>query len=316
VTKGRQNAMHISGRIMDEISKVVIGKDEAKELLLVALLSQWHVLIEGLTGTAKTTLARTFALVIGGEFKRIQFTPDMLPADVTGFYMYTPDGSSRFMPGPIFANVLLADELNRTTPRTQSALLEAMQENQVTLEGKRHPLPHPFMVIASQLPYGSEGTYPLTEVQADRFMLRIYSGFPSREQEEQIIERIDKIERQDVKAQVTLEEILQMQEATRAVHVSEKVANYITTLVEQTRNDPDVMVGASPRASIALYKGSRALALLHRRDFVTPDDVKQLLLPTLQHRIRVKSEAEMDGITPATIIRRVEQAVPVPKTVD
>lgn len=316
MTKGRQNAMHISGRIMDEISKVVIGKDEAKELLLVALLSQWHVLIEGLTGTAKTTLARTFALVIGGEFKRIQFTPDMLPADVTGFYMYTPDGSSRFMPGPIFANVLLADELNRTTPRTQSALLEAMQENQVTLEGNRHPLPHPFMVIASQLPYGSEGTYPLTEVQADRFMLRIYSGFPSREQEEQIIERIDKIERQDVKAQVTLEEILQMQEATRAVHVSEKVANYITTLVEQTRNDPDVMVGASPRASIALYKGSRALALLHRRDFVTPDDVKQLLLPTLQHRIRVKSEAEMDGITAVTIIRRVEQAVPVPKTVD
>ena len=173
----------IPGRILDEVSKVVIGKDEIKEMLLVALLSEGHVLIEGLPGTAKTLLAKTFSSVIGGEFKRIQFTPDMLPADVTGFNLYTPDGKSRFLQGPLFANVVLSDELNRTTPRTQAALIEAMQERQVTIEGKTHVLPRPFMIIASQLPYGSEGTYPLTEVQADRFMLRVWSDYLSKEDE-------------------------------------------------------------------------------------------------------------------------------------
>jgi MoxR-like ATPase len=183
----------VPGKILEEVSKVVVGKDEIKEMLLVALLSEGHVLIEGLPGTAKTLLAKTFSQVIGGEFKRIQFTPDMLPADVTGFYLYTPDGNSRFMEGPLFANVVLSDELNRTTPRTQSALIEAMQERQVTVEGKTRLLPRPFMIIASQLPYGSEGTYPLTEVQADRFMLRVWSDYLSKEEEEQVISNLDYI---------------------------------------------------------------------------------------------------------------------------
>lgn len=185
--EGREKVREIITRILGEVSRVVIGKEDIQEILLVALLSQGHVLIEGLTGTAKTTIARTFCQAIGGEFKRIQSTPDMLPADITGFYLYSPDGQSRFLPGPLFANIVLTDELNRTTPRTQSALLEAMQENQVTVEGKTFPLPQPFMVIASQLPYGSEGTYPLTEGQNDRFMFRIWSDYPSEEDETRVI---------------------------------------------------------------------------------------------------------------------------------
>lgn len=301
------------GRILNELSRVVIGKDEIKEILLVALLSGGHVLIEGLSGTAKTTIARTFAQAIGGEFKRIQFTPDMLPSDVTGFNLYAMDGSPRFMPGPIFANILLADELNRTTPRTQAALLEAMQENQVTIEGKTYPLPPPFMVIASQLPYGAEGTYPLTEVQVDRFMFRVWSGYPSRDEEEQIIEKIDFLERPSVTAVTLPEEALRLQEAAKRVHVSERVTGYITLLVEQVRRDPDVLLGPSPRASIALYKGARAMALLQERDFAIPDDVKRFVLPALEHRIRLKAEAEIEDITPKIIVERTLGEVPVPK---
>jgi len=301
------------GKILNEISRVVIGKDDIKEILLVALLSGGHVLIEGLSGTAKTTIARTFAQAIGGEFKRIQFTPDMLPSDVTGFNLYAMDGSPKFMPGPIFATILLADELNRTTPRTQAALLEAMQENQVTIEGKTYPLPPPFMVIASQLPYGAEGTYPLTEVQADRFMFRAWSGYPSRDEEEQVIEKIDFLERPSVTTVALPEEVLKLQEAARRVHVSEKVRGYITLLVHQVRRDPDVLVGPSPRASIALYKGARAMALLQKRDFVIPDDVKKFVLPALEHRTRVKAEAEIEDITPKIIVERALGEVPVPK---
>jgi len=311
--KDIMSMLGIPNKILAEVSKVVIGKDDIKEILLVALLSEGHVLIEGLTGTAKTTLARSFAQVIGGEFKRIQFTPDMLPTDVTGFYIYTPDGSSRFTPGPIFANVILTDELNRTTPRTQSALLEAMQEEQVTIEGRTHPLPQPFMVIASQLPTGAEGTYPLTEVQSDRFMFRAWSAFPSKEEEQQVIERIDYLEHPDIKPVAMPEEVLKLQKALKEVHISEKVRDYIVALVDSVRRDPDVLVGPSPRAAISLYKGSRALAFLHERDFVIPDDTKELFLPALEHRIRVKPEAEMEEITPRTIIERVLQEVPVPK---
>jgi MoxR-like ATPase len=300
-------------RIWQEVSKVVIGKDDIKFMLLVALLCRGHVLIEGLAGSAKTTLARTFARVVGGEFKRIQFTPDMLPSDVTGFYIYTPDGGSRFVPGPIFGNVVLADELNRTTPRTQAGLLEAMQERQVTVEGKTHPLPKTFMVIASQVPYGAEGTYPLTEVQIDRFMFRGWSDYPGREVEEQVIEKIDYLEEPDVSVAVEEEEVADLQQAVKGIHVSDNIRDYIVTLVERARHAPDVLVGPSPRASIALYKGARAAAFLQLRDFVIPDDVKALVPAALEHRIRLKPEAEMEDVTPKTIVESVLEEVRVPK---
>ncbi len=303
----------IPNQILNEISKIIIDKKEIQEMLLVALLSEGHILIEGLPGTAKTLLAKTFAQVISGEFKRIQFTPDMLPADVTGFYLYTPDGKNRLIEGPLFANIVLADELNRTTPRTQAALIEAMQEKQVTIEGETRPLPKPFMIIASQLPYGSEGTYPLTEVQADRFMFRVWSEYLGREYEEQVLARIDYIDQPDIKPVVSLRDIMEIQQAVKKVHVSDRVRDYIISLIIQARQDPDVLTGPSTRASIALFKGARTIAYLQGRDYVLPDDVKKLVHPVLDHRLRVNSEAEMEDITPNTIIERIIKETPVPK---
>ena len=301
------------GKLLNEISKVIIGKGEIEETLTVALIAGGHVLIEGLPGTAKTKLARTFAEVIGGQFKRIQFTPDMMPADVTGFYIYSPDGASRFIEGPIFANIVLADELNRTTPRTQSALLEAMQEYQVTIEGKSYSLAKPFMVIATQVQSGGEGTYPLTDVQVDRFLLRVTSEYSSKEEEKQIISNIDIIDEPDIKAVATLDEIKESQELAKGAHVSPDIVEYTTSIVDSLRLDPDVLSGPSVRAGIALFKCSRVLALLDGRDFVIPDDIKHLALHAIEHRIRVKPEAEMDDITPRIIVERTLEKVPVPK---
>lgn len=301
------------GKLLSEISKVIIGKGEIEETLMVALIAGGHVLIEGLPGTAKTKLARTFAEVIGGQFKRIQFTPDMMPADVTGFYIYSPDGASRFIEGPIFAHIVLADELNRTTPRTQSALLEAMQEYQVTIEGKSYSLAKPFMVIATQVQSGGEGTYPLTDVQVDRFLLRVTSEYSSKEEEKQIISNIDIIDEPDIKTVATLDEIKELQELAKGAHVSPDIVEYATSIVDSLRLDPDVLSGPSVRAGIALFKCSRVLALLDGRDFVIPDDIKHLALHAIEHRIRVKPEAEMDDITPKIIVERTLEKVPVPK---
>ncbi len=309
----KDGLLGISRRILDEVSRVVVGKEEVKELLLVALLSRGHVLIEGLPGTAKTTLARTFAQAIGGEFKRIQFVPDMLPADVCGFYLYTPDGGSRFVPGPVFANVVLADELNRTTPRTQAALLEAMQEGQVSIEGHTYPLAQPYMVIASQTPFGSEGTYPLSDIQADRFMFRAWSGHPTLEEEQRVLGAIDFLEEPSVSAVVSPEEILQLRKAVQAVHVSPKVVDYLLGVVDRVRHNSDVLAAPSTRASIALYKGCRSLALLDGRDYAIPDDVQRLLLPALVHRIRLKSEAGMEQVTVEGVVRECLEKVAVPK---
>ena len=307
------NVLSITDKIQKEISKVVVGKEEIKELLLVALLSGGHLLIEGLPGTAKTTLARVFAQVIGGEFKRIQFTPDMLPADITGFYIYSTEGSSRFVPGPIQANIVLADELNRATPRTQAALLEAMQENQVTVEGVTHVLPSPFMVIASQIPYGGAGTYPLTVVQVDRFLLRTWSGYPPEEDEKEIVGNIDKIEGQKVEQVVQSREILEARLAVRGIYLSEKVRDYILSLVKHVRQNRDVLDSPSPRAGIAIYKASKAMALLRQRDFVIPDDVKTLFAPALEHRVRLRPGIEMEEVTPGDSIKKALAEVPVPK---
>jgi len=313
MTAASHPAAPAARRILDAVSTVVIGKEETKLVLLVALLAGGHVLIEGLTGTAKTLLGKAFALAIGGRFKRVQLTPDLLPTDVTGFYLYSPDGTSRFIPGPIFANIVLADELNRTTPRTQAAFLEAMQEHQVTIEGNLHPLTAPFMVVASQVPSGGPGTYPLVEVQLDRFMFRAWSSPPTAQEEAEMLERIDALDEPDVPAATTPEEVLALRQRVQEVYVADDVRRYIVTLVHRLRGNADLTAGPSPRAGIALYKGSRALALLDGRDFVLPDDVKQLAPFALQHRVQVKPEAEMDGVTPDAIVQRALLDVAVPK---
>ncbi|MEK7269303.1 MAG: MoxR family ATPase [Planctomycetota bacterium] len=300
-------------RIMDEVSRVIIGKEGLKEALLVALIAGGHVLIEGLPGTAKTKLGEAFARAIGGEFKRIQLTPDMMPADISGFYMYATEGPSRFIPGPIFSNVVLADELNRTTPRTQSALLEAMGEGQVSIEGVTHPLPKPFMVIATQGGSGGEGTYPLTDVQVDRFLLRSLSYYPSRDEEKQVLSRIDYLDAPSLTAVVSHAEIEEIREAARQVHVAEAVLGYMLDIVEALRGDPDLSRGPSPRGSISLYKSCRAWALLEGRDFVIPDDVKHLAQLALGHRVHVKAEAEMEGVSPELVVNRALSRVAVPK---
>jgi MoxR-like ATPase len=300
--------------IVNEVSKVIIGKEDIKEFLLVAPLSQGHVLIEGLPGTAKTTTARTFAHAIGGEFKRVQGTPDMLPSDILGFNLYRTDGSSTFIPGPIFTNVLLADELNRTTPRTQAALLEAMQEQQVTIERETYTLEDPFIVIASQIPYGSPGTSPLSDVQKDRFMLRIWSATSSMEEEDIILQNIDVISEPNISAMTTPDEIVRLQQDVKNVHIADNVRHYILEITDRLRNHQDIQMGPSTRAAITLFKGSRALAFIQGRDFVIPDDVKRLLIPALSHRLQISAEAEMENISPESIINEVSTEVPVPKT--
>ena len=310
----KQNKVQeMPSNITTEVSKVVIGKEDIKEILLVGLLSQGHVLIEGFPGTAKTTLARTFAQVIGGTFKRVQGTPDMLPADIIGFYLYHTNDSSTFMPGPLFANVVLADELNRITPRTQAALLEAMQEQQVTIERDTHPLKQPFIVIATQLPYGGVGTSPLTEVQIDRFMFRIWSGFPDAGEENEILRDIDKISEPHISSVVTPADIIQLQKEVKKVYIADSIRSYIIEILNRLRRHQDLSLSPSPRGSIALFKGSRALAFIQGRDFVIPDDVKRLFIPALSHRLRISAEAEMEDVTAEVIINQVASEVPVPK---
>jgi MoxR-like ATPase len=300
-------------RVAGEVSKAILGKDDTIRALMVALIAGGHVLIEGYPGTAKTKLARSFAEAIGGKFSRIQFTPDMMPADVTGFYLYSPTGDSRFIDGPIFANVVLADELNRTTPRTQSALLEAMQEDQVTIERQTYPLEKPFMVIATQVLAGAGGTYPLTDVQTDRFLLRVMSEYSPPEVEREVISNIDRIDEPDIHAAATLDEIRELQGLVKGIHVSPEVVGYVVSIVDGLRADPDVLEGPSIRSGIALYKCSRVLAAIDGRDFVIPDDVKYLAHYTLDHRTLVKPEAEMDEVVPATVVDRALEQVVVPK---
>lgn len=305
--------LEVLNSITAELDKVIIGKEDIKRLLLVTLLGQGHLLIEGLPGTAKTTLARTFAQTIGGEFKRVQGTPDMLPADILGFYHYRPDGKTTFMPGPIFANVVLIDELNRLSPRTQAALLEAMQEGQVTIERESHVLQQPFLAIASQLPHGGAGTSPLSDVQIDRFMFRIWSDFPSIEEEDHILRDIDRILEPHISPVITPAEIIELQQVVRKVHVDDSIRKYIVDVIDRLRRHQDMAMGPSPRGSIALFRGVRALAFIQGRDFVIPDDVKELLTPVLNHRLHLSAEAQMDDVTPQAVIDEVASQVVVPK---
>lgn len=299
--------------VISEASKVVLNREEQIEVILTALLAGGHVLIEGLPGTAKTLTAKVFAKLIGGEFKRIQFTPDILPSDIVGFYVYTPGGRGSFIKGPVFTNILLADELNRAPPRSQAALLEAMQEGQVTIEGRTYKLPQPFMVIATQLPYGFTGTYPLPEVQTDRFMFRVWSSYNDPETEAKILEKIDYIDELPVEQTLSPEDVINIRSMVREVYVDKGIVRYIEEIIESVRRDNNVLFGPSTRGAIALYKGARALALINGRNYVIPDDVKKLVPYALTHRIRVKAEAEIEGLKPEEILKRILDEVPVPK---
>lgn len=299
--------------IMAEINKVIIGKNDMLKIILTALLAGGHVLIEGMPGTAKTITAKVFAKVIGGSFKRIQFTADTLPSDIVGFYIYTPSGRSEFIKGPVFTNILLADELNRSPPRTQAALVEAMQEGQVTIEGNTFRLPQPFMVVATQLPYGYTGTYPLPEVQVDRFMFRVWSGFNTKEQEAKVLENIDFIDEMPVETLSHPDEILKIRDLIKKIHISHSIISYIEEILEKIRTYPEVLFGPSTRGAIAIYKGARALAFLEERTYVIPDDIKYLLHAALDHRIKIKAEMEIEGVKPEDIVERALSEVPVPK---
>jgi MoxR-like ATPase len=301
--------------ILVEVERAVVGKREALELVLLGILADGHVLLEDFPGLAKTLIARSFAQVTGMTFSRVQFTPDLMPADVTGSSIYNQQRSDfEFRPGPIFANILLSDEINRAPPKTQAALLEAMQERQVTIEGETRPLEPPFIVLATQNPIEYEGTYPLPEAQLDRFMLRIGVGYPSRDHEWEMLER--RIERAEDEVElyqvVNRESVLEMQRAVEQVHVEESLGYYIVDLTVATRSASGVQVGASPRGSLALLKLARCRAALSGRDYATPDDVKEVAVPALAHRLALRPELWVERRRSDDIVRDLLEQVPTP----
>ncbi len=304
-----------AGRILDEVERAVVGKREALELVLMGLLADGHVLLEDYPGLAKTLTARSFAQVTSIGFNRIQFTPDLMPSDVTGSSIWNQrDADFEFRPGPIFANLLLADEINRAPPKTQAALLEAMQERQVTIEGVTHPLARPFLVLATQNPIEYEGTYPLPEAQLDRFLLRVSFGYPSPADEwEVLVRRLERREDEVELNRVTdAAGLLELQAAIEDVHVGEAVGGYIVDLVGATRTSGSTAVGASPRGSLALLKLSRCKAALAGRDFVTPDDVKSVAVPALAHRLMLKPELWVQRVSAEDVVRELLERVPTP----
>jgi len=306
-------------RILDEVERAVVGKREALELVLLGFLADGHILLEDFPGLAKTLIARSFAQVCDLRFARIQFTPDLMPSDVTGSSIFNQRSADfEFRPGPIFANLLLGDEINRAPPKTQAALLEAMQERQVTIEGVSHPLERPFVVIATQNPIEYEGTYPLPEAQLDRFLLRVGVGYPDREAEWGMLER--RLERaQDELTLATVIDhagLIELQAAVEQVHVSEPVGYYLVDLANATRSSSRVQVGASPRGTLALLKLARAHAALRGRDFVTPEDVKAIAVPALAHRLMLRPELWVQNVRPGDVIRETLQTVPTPAAED
>lgn len=310
-----ERTRELAAAILDEVERAIVGKRDALELILIGVLADGHVLIDDNPGLAKTLIARSLARVAGMSFSRVQFTPDLMPADVTGSAVFNQrEGDFEFRPGPIFANLVLGDEVNRAPPKTQAALLEAMQEQQVTVDGVTHLLPRPFLVLATQNPIEYEGTYPLPEAQLDRFLLRTSVGYPGAEDEWRILERrlARRTDEVDLVPVVGQAEILGMQQAIETVHVSDTVGRYLVALVGATRASGKIQVGASPRGSLALMKLSRARAALAGRDFVTPDDVKAVALPALAHRIVLRTELWVRRITPEEVVAELIDAVPTP----
>lgn len=300
--------------IVENIKKVIIGKDSAVELAVVTLLCQGHALIEDVPGVGKTMLARSLARSTGCTFRRIQFTPDLLPSDITGVSIYNQQsGEFEFKAGPILSQLVLADEINRATPKTQSALLESMDEQQVTVEGVTHPLPAPFTVMATQNPIEYEGTFPLPEAQLDRFLATITLGYPSIEEELAIVNRQEQAHPIDTLSEVvSAEEIIEIQRSVRGVYVDDLIREYVVTLADRTRTHPDAALGSSPRGSLALFRGAQALALVRGRDFALPDDVKELAKPMLSHRIIVSPAGRMRGIQSADVVESVLDETPIP----
>ena len=309
----------LSEQVLDEVERAVVGKREPLELVLLGFLADGHVLLEDYPGLAKTLAARSFAQVLSIRFARIQFTPDLMPSDVTGSSIWNQrDGDFEFRPGPIFTNLLLSDEINRAPPKTQAALLEAMQERQVTIEGVTHVLEPPFLVIATQNPIEYEGTYPLPEAQLDRFLLRTAFGYPSREGEVDVLARRIERESDDVELRslVDRETLLAMQRAIERVHVAASVQGYCVDLVAATRDSPSTAVGASPRGSLALLKLARCRAALEGRDYVLPDDVKAVAVPALAHRLVLRPELWVQRVSAEDVVREVLDAVPTPRAED
>ena len=304
----------LAERIVDNVEKVIIGKREEIQLTVIALLCQGHLLIEDVPGVGKTMLARALAKSIGCTFKRIQFTPDMLPSDVTGVSVFNQKTREfEFRPGPIMAQIVLTDEINRATPKTQSALLEAMQERQVTVDGVTYPIPEPFLVLATQNPIEYEGTFPLPEAQLDRFMLRISLGYPSPEEEIAILDSQQYVHPIETIGQVVdAQELLEAQEKVKEVYVDPLVKEYIVDLVNATRKHSDIYLGASPRGSLALYKAGRARAAILGRDYVIPDDIKALAVAALAHRLIVSPSARIKGIDAKTVVGEILESVRVP----
>jgi MoxR-like ATPase len=305
--------------VLAEIERAVVGKREALELVLLGFIADGHVLIEDFPGLAKTLIARSFAQAFDMTFARIQFTPDLMPSDVTGSSIFNQrSGDFEFRPGPIFTNLLLGDEINRAPPKTQAALLEAMQERQVTIEGRTNALERPFLVIATQNPIEYEGTYPLPEAQLDRFLLRLRVGYPSREAEWAVLEQRLERAADDMRLEPVTDRtgLLELQQALEQVHVSQAVGYYIVDLVGATRTSQRAQVGSSPRGALALLKLSRAKALLDGRDFVTPEDVKAVAVPALSHRLMLRPELWVQRVRPEDVVREVLETVPTPAAED
>ncbi|MGI6540575.1 MAG: AAA family ATPase [Bacillota bacterium] len=301
--------------IISSVSAVIVGKDDELQFVLMSMIADGHLLLEDVPGVAKTLTAQCFAQALGLNFKRIQFVPDLLPGDITGSAIYDARREDfKFKPGPIFANLILADEVNRGTPKTQSALLEAMQERQVTVEGQSYVLDPPFLVIATQNPLEFEGTYPLPEAQIDRFIARLRLGYPSPEAEREILSRRQdrRTDRAVAHQAIEKSEFLQIQNAVEHVYVSAEIQDYIVSITTETRNDRRVQLGASPRGSLALFKLARARALMYERDYVVPDDVKAVAVPALAHRILLRPELWAERITGESIVEDALDRVPVP----
>ncbi|MEK4666157.1 AAA family ATPase [Niallia sp. FSL R7-0271] len=301
-------------RIIENIEKVMIGKREVAELSLIALLAQGHVLLEDVPGVGKTMMVRSLAKSVGANFRRIQFTPDLLPSDVTGVSIYNPkEMEFQFLPGPILGNIILADEINRTSPKTQSALLEAMEESSVTIDGVTHKLNNPFFVMATQNPIEYEGTYPLPEAQLDRFLLKMKMGYPTHEEEMEVLTRVQtSAPIEELESVVSLEELLMLQAEVKKVYVDATIKKYIVDLATESRAHRNVYLGVSPRGSIALMRAVQSYAFVQGRDYVIPDDVQYLAKAVFSHRIILKSEAKFDGISAEDIMGEILAAVQVP----